>query len=49
MVLVPGILLGGNLVLGAGPEAVKTSSWWTSQSMRLSAEEACEDNLESPA
>ncbi len=25
---------------------LETSSWWTSQSMRLSAEEACEDNLD---
>ena len=25
---------------------LETSSWWTSQSVRLSAEEACEDNLD---
>ena len=27
---------------------LETSSWWTSQSVRLSAEEACEDNLYDP-
>ncbi len=46
MVLVPGNLLRRNLILGSGPEAVETSSWWTSQSVCLSAEEACEDNLD---
>ncbi len=46
MVLVPGNLLRRNLVLGSGPEAVETSSWWTSQSVRLSTEEECENNLD---
>lgn len=44
MVLVPGNLLGGNLVLGSGPEAV--GNLFLVDVVRLSAEEACEDNLD---
>lgn len=49
VVLVPGNLLRGNLVLGAWTRGCwKPLPGWTSQSVRLSAEEACEDNLYDP-
>jgi hypothetical protein len=49
VVLVPGSLIWGILFLGAGSKGCwKPLPWWTSRTVYLSTEEACEDNLYYP-